>query len=105
MMLLGISGSLRRDSVNTKLLRHAATHFGCDLVLGDLNLPLYDNDLEIESGIPDAVQALADQIKAADAVILSTPEYNQSMSGVLKNALDWVSRVPWASARGARPSR
>ena len=99
MKLLGISGSLRKESVNTKLLRAAAVHFDPgDFEVADLRLPLYDADLEAERGIPAEVQTLADNIGLADAVILSTPEYNQSMSGVIKNALDWVSRVdgnPW----------
>ena len=97
-MLLGLSGALRRDSTNTKLLRVAARHYGDEFVEADLHLPLYDGDLEGRNGIPAEVEALADQIKDADAVIISTPEYNQSLSGVLKNALDWVSRVegsPW----------
>ncbi|MEM6635679.1 MAG: NAD(P)H-dependent oxidoreductase [Pseudomonadota bacterium] len=98
--LLGISGSLRRDSVNTKLVREAARHFGAaEFSFGDLTLPLYNGDDETGSGIPDGVALLASQIAAADAVIVSTPEYNQSLSGVLKNALDWISRTkggPWA---------
>jgi chromate reductase len=97
-MLLGLSGALRRDSTNTKLLRVAARHFGGEFVEADLRLPLYDGDLETRNGIPAEVEALADQIRDADAIIISTPEYNQSLSGVLKNALDWVSRVdgkPW----------
>lgn len=93
--LLGISGSLRRDSTNRFLLREAARLFGAaQYVEADLRIPLYDGDVEDESGIPDAVQALADQIAAADGVMISTPEYNKGPSGVLKNALDWVSRVP-----------
>ncbi|NNE87586.1 MAG: NAD(P)H-dependent oxidoreductase [Silicimonas sp.] len=97
-MLLGLSGALRRDSTNTKLLRAAARHYGGEFSEADLHLPLYDGDLEQRNGIPAEVEALADQIGEADAVIISTPEYNQSLSGVLKNALDWVSRVkgnPW----------
>ena len=98
--LLGISGSLRRDSTNRFLLREAARLFGAaQYVEADLRIPLYDGDVEDESGIPDAVQALADQIAAADGVMISTPEYNKGPSGVLKNALDWVSRAeknPWA---------
>lgn len=97
-MLLGLSGSLRRASTNTQLLRIAARYYGGDFVEADLHLPLYDGDLEDRSGIPAEVEALADQIADADAVIIATPEYNQSLSGVLKNALDWVSRVkakPW----------
>jgi chromate reductase len=64
----------------------------------NLRLPLYDGDLEDAQGIPPEVQALADQIRAADAVVIATPEYNKSFPGVLKNALDWVSRTkggPW----------
>ncbi|MEO9825113.1 MAG: NAD(P)H-dependent oxidoreductase [Paracoccaceae bacterium] len=97
-MLLGLSGSLRRASTNTKLLRVAARHYGGEFLEADLHLPLYDGDLEERSGIPAEVEALADQIAEADAVVIATPEYNQSLSGVLKNALDWVSRVkakPW----------
>ena len=80
------------------MLRAAARHYGGEFEEADLRLPLYDGDLEARKGIPAEVEALADQIKEADAVIVSTPEYNQSLSGVLKNALDWVSRVegnPW----------
>jgi chromate reductase len=99
--LLGISGSLRAESVNRKLIREAARlgEFG-DYIEADLRLPLYDGDLEAASGIPSEVQTLADQIMAADAVVISTPEYNKGISGVLKNALDWVSRVdekPWTN--------
>ena len=97
--LLGISGSLRQGSCNRKLLRAAARAYGpAELVEANLRLPLYDGDLEDAEGIPPEVQTLADQIAAADAVLISTPEYNKNLSGVLKNALDWVSRVkgnPW----------
>jgi len=99
-VLLTISGSLRREATNRKLLAEAARVFGPATVAeADLNLPLYDGDAEAAEGIPAAVQALADQIAAADAVAISTPEYNKGPSGVLKNALDWVSRTegnPWA---------
>ena len=92
--LLGISGSLRKEATNTKLLREAARLFGsADYVEADLNLPLYNGDEEEATGVPLAVQTLADQIATADAVIISTPEYNKGPSGVLKNALDWVSRT------------
>lgn len=98
--LLGISGALRKDSRNTALLAEAARVFApTEYTLADLNLPLYDGDLEERDGVPAAVQTLHDQIAAADAVIISTPEYNSNISGVLKNALDWVSRIrphPWA---------
>ncbi|GAB5435035.1 NADPH-dependent FMN reductase [Falsiruegeria mediterranea] len=99
-VLLGLSGSLRKDATNRKLLREAARLFDAETyVEANLNLPLYDGDLEDAEGVPAAVQALADQIAAADAVVISTPEYNKGPSGVLKNALDWVSRTgsnPWA---------
>lgn len=98
--LLGISGSLRAASTNTMLMRHAARRFGADnFVEGNIRLPLYDGDSEAASGIPAEVQTLADQIAQADAIIIATPEYNKSISGSLKNALDWVSRAegsPWA---------
>ena len=97
--LLGISGALRKDSTNTKLVKEAARLFGdCTFELADLNLPLYDGDVESAHGVPASVQALAEQIAAADAVVVSTPEYNKGPTGVLKNALDWVSRTkggPW----------
>lgn len=97
-MLLCLSGALRRGSSNTMLLREAARHYGGPSEFGDLRLPLYDTDEEDAHGIPASVQTLADQIAGAEAVVVSTPEYNQSLSGVLKNALDWVSRTknsPW----------
>ena len=97
---LGISGSLRKGSFNRKLIREAGRIFGAaQTTEADINLPLYDGDVENGAGIPDAVHVLAGQIKSADVIVISTPEYNQSLSGVLKNALDWVSRVegrPWA---------
>ena len=97
--LLGISGSLRKASTNTKLMRNAAAIFEADnFIEGDINLPLYNGDLENAEGIPASVQKLANQIAGADAVIISTPEYNKAISGSLKNALDWVSRTkggPW----------
>ncbi|KIC37830.1 NADPH-dependent FMN reductase [Leisingera sp. ANG-M7] len=100
LVLLTISGSLRREATNRKLLAEAARVFGLASVLeADLNMPLYDGDLEAEEGIPPSVQVLADQIAAADAIVIATPEYNKGPSGVLKNALDWVSRTegnPWA---------
>ena len=98
-MLLGLAGALRQGSTNRKLIREAARLFGpARFVEADLNLPLYDGDDEEATGIPPAVQRLADQIAEADAVVISTPEYNKGLSGVMKNALDWVSRAegsPW----------
>ena len=92
--LLTLSGSLRKGSYNRMLLAQAAEAFGAaEVIEADLNLPLYDGDLEDADGIPASVQALADQIAQADAVVISAPEYNKGISGVLKNALDWVSRT------------
>lgn len=97
--LLGMSGSLRKDATNRFLIRNAARLYGdVEFSEADLNLPLFNEDDEIESGAPESVIRLAGQIAVADAVIISTPEYNKMLSGVLKNALDWVSRVkphPW----------
>ncbi len=98
--LVGLSGSLRAGSFNTQLM-HAAAALWPEAAFtpANLRLPLYDGDLEEASGIPGDVQTLADQISGADAVIVVTPEYNKGISGVLKNALDWVSRTdgaPWA---------
>ena len=91
--LLGISGSLRAGSYNSMLVREAARVFApAEFTFADLRLPLYDGDLE-EQGMPQSVLTLCDQISAADAIVVSTPEYNKNPSGVLKNALDWVSRV------------
>ncbi|NNE51489.1 MAG: NAD(P)H-dependent oxidoreductase [Sulfitobacter sp.] len=97
--LLGLSGSLRAGATNTKLLQAAARLFGeSDFTLADINFPLYDADDENAQGVPEAVKTVAQQIDDADAVIISTPEYNKGPSGVLKNALDWISRTdgnPW----------
>jgi chromate reductase len=97
--LLGMSGSLRAEATNRKLLREAARLFGAsEYAEADLNVPLYDGDQEAASGVPQSVKDLANAIAGADAVIISTPEYNKGPSGALKNALDWVSRAegrPW----------
>lgn len=92
--LLGIPGALRAASTNRLLLTEARRAFGdANHTEANLRLPLYDGDLEDAHGIPAEVQALADQIAAADAVVIATPEYNKAPPGVLKNALDWVSRT------------
>jgi len=97
--LIGLSGSLREASTNTKLLHEAARLFeNCELTIADIRFPLYDGDAEAKTGVPAKVRAAADAIAAADAVLISTPEYNKGPSGVLKNALDWISRTdgkPW----------
>ena len=95
--LLGISGSLRKGSYNTALLRAARERLatGSTLELATLHgIPLYDGDVEAESGLPDSVQALKEQVVASDGVLIATPEYNNGIPGVLKNAIDWLSRPP-----------
>ena len=97
-MLFCISGALRRDSTNTKLVREAARLYGGDSTHADIRFPLYDGDLEAAEGVPGSVRETARQIAAAEAVVIASPEYNQAVPGVLKNALDWISRVdgtPW----------
>jgi len=95
MRILGISGSLRRESYNTKLLLAAGELLPADaeLVLWDglKAVPPYDGDDDVESG-PDGVAALRDAISGADAILFATPEYNSSIPGQLKNAIDWASR-------------
>ena len=99
--LLAISGSLRKGSYNRMLLKEAVNAFGpATVITADLNVPLYDGDIENSEGIPASVQLLADQISEADGIIVSAPEYNKGISGVLKNALDWVSRVPGNVLKG-----
>lgn len=96
---LAIPGALRQGSTNRLLLREAARLFGpCDYTEADIDFPVFNQDIEDGPGIPEAVQRLADQIAAADCVVISSPEYNKNIPGVLKNALDWVSRTegnPW----------
>ena len=95
--LIGISGSLRQGSYNAALLRAAAELMpeGAELTVGTIKgIPLYDADQESADGIPGPVAALKDALAAADGLLLVTPEYNNSIPGVLKNAIDWLSRPP-----------
>ena len=106
--IIGISGSLRRQSFNTALLRTAAGLMPSGSVLDIRTLhgiPLYNFDEETEHGIPPAVATLKDVIVGADGVILATPEYNNSIPGVFKNGIDWLSRPPADIKRvfGGRP--
>lgn len=93
--ILGISGSLRAASFNTALLRaaRALAGDGIEFEVATLHgIPVYDGDLEARDGSPPAVQALKQQVIAADGVLLATPEYNNGVPGSLKNGIDWLSR-------------
>ena len=95
--IIGLCGSLRRKSFNLMLLHAAvaAAPAGTSIEIESIrDIPLYDGDVEAEQGIPAAVQRVKDRIAAADAILLVTPEYNNSVPGVLKNAIDWLSRPP-----------
>ena len=106
MKVLAISGSLRRDSYNTKLLRVAEellpTVVEFELFDGLKAVPPYDEEDDVQPA-PPAVAALREAIAAADAVLIATPEYNASVPGQLKNALDWVSRPPATNALRNKP--
>ena len=95
--IVGISGSLREGSFNASLLRAAAESApeGSSVSINSIkDIPLYDNDVEDKEGIPSKVTALKELIAAGDGLLLVTPEYNNSMPGVFKNAIDWLSRPP-----------
>ncbi len=95
--IIGIAGSLRKASFNAALLRAAAERVpsGTEVELASIaGIPLYDGDLESEQGLPAPVTALKDRIAAADGLLLVTPEYNNSLPGVFKNAIDWLTRPP-----------
>lgn len=93
--IFGLSGSLRKASFNSGLLRAAAelAPAGTTIEIGDISeVPLYNADEEAANGLPASVQKLQSQMAAADALLLSTPEYNNSIPGVFKNVIDWMSR-------------
>lgn len=96
MNILAISGSLRKDSFNTGLLRAAIEESpdGMDITIADISgIPVYNGDEETRDGVPAKILQLVDDIRAADGVLIATPEYNFSIPGGLKNVIDWISRV------------
>jgi chromate reductase len=107
MRVLGISGSLRSGSLNSALLRAAAERLpaGAELVEFERlrEVPPYDEDVELEA-TPVVVEELRQAVRDADAVLIATPEYNHSIPGQLKNALDWVSRPAGKSALNGKPA-
>jgi NAD(P)H-dependent FMN reductase len=93
--IIGIAGSLRKNSFNGALLRAAqeAAPADVDLAIASIrDIPLYDGDVEATTGIPDVVRSLKDRIATANGLLLVTPEYNNSIPGVFKNAIDWLTR-------------
>jgi NAD(P)H-dependent FMN reductase len=107
MKILLFAGSLRRDSLNKKFAREAARLLsalpGVETEFVDLQplaVPVYDGDVEAAIGVPAGVHEFARKIAAADALVLSTPEYNGSIPGVLKNTIDWLSRLKPVSVSG-----
>jgi chromate reductase, NAD(P)H dehydrogenase (quinone) len=93
--IVGLCGSLRRGSYNHMLLRALIDAAPAGTTIEDVSIrgiPLYDGDVEAEQGIPMAAQELKDRIASSDGLLIVTPEYNNSIPGVFKNAVDWLSR-------------
>lgn len=106
MELVGISGSIRKGSYNTKLLLAAAECLPHGVTINVIDcgdLPLYNNDLDKETK-PEAVERLLRAIGESDGVLIATPEYNYSIPGVLKNAIDWASRPAYKSVLAKKPA-
>jgi NAD(P)H-dependent FMN reductase len=106
-IIIGISGALRKGSYNAALLRAAVELAPAGLTIETRSIrdiPLYDGDVEAE-GIPEPVRVLKDRVAEADGLLLVTPEYNNSIPGVMKNAIDWMSRPPKDAPRvfGGKP--
>lgn len=101
MKVVGFAGSLRKGSYNKMALRlvlQKAQEAGTEtefVDLKELNIPVYDGDLENEIQLPDGIKLLRKNIDKADGVIIATPEYNHSIPGVLKNTIDWLSRTKY----------
>lgn len=103
--ILGFAGSLRAASLNRALLHAAQEHAPADMTIEIFDLlavPLYNGDVE-DAGDPPAVAAFKDAIRAADGVLIVTPEYNHGVPGVTKNAIDWASRPPRGAALSGKP--
>ena len=105
MRVLAFAGSLRAGSLNRKLLANAieSLHGKAEVDLLDLravSMPIYDGDLEAQDGLPEGAKRLRARIAAADAVLIASPEYNNSVPGGLKNAIDWASRAPDQPLKG-----
>ncbi len=103
--ILGISGSLRKGSFNTALLRAAAETVPADveIEIADISeLPLFNQDLEMD--MPESAKKLKEKIEASDAILFATPEYNYSVPGVLKNAIDWAARPYGKNSFDGKPA-
>src|SRR5262249_35748741 len=106
LQIAGIAGSLRQGSFNRALLRTAMEHAPGTVRITVQHLrpiPLYNGDVEAQ-GIPEAVAELRHAVAAADGLLIATPEYNYGVPGVLKNAIDWLSRPPRTSALNGKPA-
>lgn len=102
--IVGFAGSLRTQSLNKALLRAAAALAPADMTVTILdigNLPLFNQDLEL--ALPESVRAFKDAVQSADAILIATPEYNYSIPGVLKNAIDWLSRPSGSNSFNDKP--
>jgi chromate reductase len=100
--IIGIAGSLRQSSFNAALLRAAAAAVpaGTTIEIASIRgIPLYDGDVEANQGVPQVVEELKERIATSDGLLIATPEYNNSIPGVVKNAIDWLTRPPADIAR------
>jgi chromate reductase, NAD(P)H dehydrogenase (quinone) len=108
MKILGFAASLRKNSINHRLLERAcaiAEEAGATLDIArfhEFDMPLYSGDLQDQSGFPAGAEDMAARINAADAMLIASPEFNFSLPGVLKNAIDWLSRMDPMPLRGQR---